>query len=129
MTASAFLVHPSLRRLAYGAATAASLTLAIVQAGQHGAWVALAIGLVAPDLALAFGGGRGLERGQLHPRAIGIYNALHRLWGPLALLALAVTGVLGGGWLVLGLAWVTHVALDRTVGYGLRDADGFQRDR
>ncbi|MDX6690582.1 MAG: hypothetical protein QOG15_2039 [Solirubrobacteraceae bacterium] len=127
MTASVLLVHPALRRLAYGAVTAGVLTLAIVQAGQHDLWLAFAIGLVAPDLALAFGGGSGLSPGQLHPRAVGLYNAVHRVWGPLAVLAACGAGVLGGGWLVLALAWATHVALDRTIGYGLRDAAGFQR--
>lgn len=35
----------------------------------------------APDLALLLGAGSGLARGQLHPRAVGIYNALHRRGG------------------------------------------------
>jgi hypothetical protein len=126
MSATA-LSHPSLRRIAFAALTAALLTLAIVQAAAHGSWALFATGLVAPDLALAFGGGSGLEHGQLHPRAVGIYNAVHRFWGPVALVAVAATGALGGGSLVLGLAWSTHVALDRTCGYGLRDARGFQR--
>jgi hypothetical protein len=46
----------------------------------------------------------------------------------LVLTALAATGILGLGWLVLGLAWATHVAVDRVAGYGLRDRQGFQRD-
>lgn len=99
----------------------------IFQAAEHGDWAARAAGLVAPDIALAFGGGRGLARGQLHPRAVGLYNAVHRFWGPLGLIAIALTGALSFGWLVLGLAWLTHIALDRSCGYGLRDARGFQR--
>jgi len=115
------------RRLAY--ATLATLLLAATafEAATHGLWWPAVVGLVAPDLALAFGGGSGLARGQLHPRAVGLYNAVHRFWGPLALIAAASLGVLGLGWFVAGMAWATHVAVDRAVGYGLRDAAGFQR--
>lgn len=111
--------------------TAALLTLLVTEAVTHGAWASLAIGLVAPDLALALacGGERDLEPGQLHPRAVGIYNVVHRFWGPLALIAVVVEGTLGAGWFVLGVAWATHIALDRSVGDGLRDARGFQRAR
>jgi hypothetical protein len=28
---------------------------------------------------------------------------------------------------VLGLGWLTHIAIDRTFGYGLRAADGTRR--
>jgi hypothetical protein len=58
---------------------------------------------------------------------VGAYNAVHRIWGPLALIVVAAAGVLGVGWFVAGLAWASHVAVDRAVGYGLRDAQGFQR--
>lgn len=40
---------------------------------------------LAPDLAVLYGIAPGLARGQLHPRAVPIYNALHQFWGPLAL--------------------------------------------
>lgn len=86
----------------------------------------MAFGL-GPDVALLFGAGRGLERGQLHPRAVPLYNALHRFWGPLALAVLAVAAGLPAAWLVGALAWAAHVAVDRAVGYGLRTRDGFQR--
>ena len=32
-----------------------------------------------------------------------------------------------GGYVIGALAWAFHVALDRTVGYGLRTSDGFRR--
>ncbi len=54
-----------------------------------------------------------------------LYNALHSYWGP-ALLALAAV-VLPAGYLVGALAWAFHISLDRTVGYGKRTRDGFQR--
>src|SRR5262249_16903775 len=86
-------------------------------------WIAVAFG-IAPDLALLAGFGRGLAGGQIHPRAVPLYNALHRFHGPV---------VIGATFVALGLsplvplAWALHVAIDRTVGYGLRAPDGFQR--
>ena len=112
------------RRLAYATLAVLLLSVTAYLAVTHGLWWPAVIGLVGPDIALAFGGGSGLARGQLHTRAVGLYNALHRFWGPLALIA---AGVLGLGWFVAGVAWATHVAIDRAVGYGLRDAAGFQR--
>ena len=62
----------------------------------------------------------GLTKGQLHPRAVPLYNALHRFIGPVILAFVP-------GFLVGALAWGLHIAVDRAVGYGLRDRDGFQR--
>ena len=108
-------------RIAYATLAAAALAAAIVV----GPWYAVVFGAIAPDFALALGAGS--APGQLHPRAVPAYNALHRFWGPAALV---VAGALApGALLALGLGWTFHVALDRTVGYGLRDADGFQRAR
>ena len=100
-------------RIAYATLAAALLAAAIVV----GPWQLVVAGAVAPDLALLLGAGAPAP-GQLHPRAVPYYNAVHRFWGP-ALLAPLVPA--------LGLAWGFHVALDRAVGYGLRDAHGFQR--
>jgi hypothetical protein len=41
--------------------------------------------LIAPDVALLAGIGEGLNPGQLHPRAVKLYNALHMFAGPTAL--------------------------------------------
>jgi hypothetical protein len=30
---------------------------------------------------------------------------------------------------IVGLAWAAHIALDRALGFGLRDSDGYQRER
>jgi hypothetical protein len=94
---------------------------------RDGSWGAALAGALGPDLALALGVGSNLVRGQLHPRAVPLYNAVHRFLGPVALVTVAALGALGTGWLIAGLAWATHVALDRSVGYGLRTRDGFQR--
>jgi hypothetical protein len=120
------LVHP--RRLVYAALATLLFAALVLEVVKHGAgyWQAVAFGL-APDLALVYGAAGGLARGQLHPRAVGLYNGLHRFWGPVALLAVAAAGVLPYGFLVGGLAWSFHVALDRTLGYGLRTRDGHQR--
>lgn len=83
------------------------------------------IGLLGPDLALFAGIGAGLERGQLHPRGVPYYNAVHLLVGPF-LLAIA-SRWLGLAWLGGAAAWGAHVFLDRSLGFGLRDRRGFVR--
>jgi hypothetical protein len=114
------------RRSAFAALTALLLIAAIAGALVLGSgWWQLCAFAFAPDLALLAGMGAGLAKGQLHPRAVPLYNALHSYWGP-ALLALAAV-VLPAGFLVGALAWAFHISLDRTVGYGMRTRDGFQR--
>src|SRR3954451_20675877 len=117
------------RRLAYAALTALLLAVLVLEVTTHGHLGAAIAGALGADLSLALGGGAGLAPGQLHPRAVPLYNAVHRFWGPVVLMGVASSGVLGLGWFVLGLAWALHVALDRTVGYGLRDRHGHQRGR
>src|SRR3954451_2164753 len=93
---------------------------------RTGYWQLAAFG-IGPDLALLVGVGAGLARGHLHPRAVPLYNALHRFWAPAVLLALAAAGVVGVAYLIGALVWCLHIGFDRTVGYGLRTRDGFQR--
>lgn len=122
--------HPrTYRRLGYGLLALALLGLIVLEYARHtvGWWPPVVFG-AGPDLALLFGAGSGLARGQLHPRAVPLYNALHRFWGPLALGFVAVAAGLSAAWTVGALAWALHVAIDRAVGYGLRTPDGFQRD-
>ena len=59
-------------------------------------------------------------------RAVPVYNALHRIWGPLAL------GSCGSGPAPARVArriarLGLHICFDRALGYGLRTRDGFQR--
>lgn len=126
----ATFVHPAqrLRRPAFAALALALLVIvsSLVATGAAPWWQAVAFG-IGPDLALLLGIGRGLVKGQLHPRAVPLYNGLHRFWGPLALGALAAVGLLPSAFVVGALAWGFHVSLDRAVGYGLRTRDGFQR--
>jgi hypothetical protein len=116
-----------LRRVAYATLTTALLAFLAFQVMEHAAWGPAALGVLGPDLALLLGAGSGLAKGQLHPRAVPVYNVLHRLWLPAALLVAAASGIAGPAVFVLGLAWTFHVSLDRSVGYGLRDRHGFQR--
>ncbi len=92
-----------------------------VAGGRH----ALAFAL-APDLALLAGAAPGLSRGQFHPRAVPLSNALHRFAGPL-LLGLAALLGLGPPWLLGAFAWAAHVAADRALGFAARTRDGSRR--
>jgi Domain of unknown function (DUF4260) len=114
-------------RATYAVAAIGFLTAAILEAIAHGGGWQIAAFALAPDLALVLGAGKGLEKGQLHPRAVPVYNAVHRFWGPLALGLLAVLGVIPIVWLVGALTWCLHISLDRVLGYGLRTPAGFQR--
>jgi hypothetical protein len=125
---TALPLSPAARRAVAAVGALILLTAAVAVALDAGTgWWQLGIFLIAPDVALLAGAGRGLERGQLHPRAVALYNALHRPIGPALLAVAALTGVLGVGYLVGALAWACHVSLDRAVGYGLRTREGFQR--
>jgi hypothetical protein len=127
-TAASIAPSPTLRGLAYAALAALLLTAIVLEVFEHdtGYWQIATFGF-APDMALFYGASKGLTKGQLHPRAVGAYNLMHRVWGPLAMLAPAAFGLIGLGFFIGALAWAFHVALDRSIGYGLRTRDGFQR--
>jgi len=93
---------------------------------QHTGWWQLIVFAVAPDLSMLMGGGKGLQHGRLHPRAVPVYNAVHRFWAPVVLVAIALL-LRDPGWLAAGLAWSAHIAIDRSLGFGLRTREGFQR--
>jgi hypothetical protein len=113
-------------RVLYGIFTVLCLMLIafIVRERDVSVWYAVAFA-VAPDLALLAGYAPGLAKGQLHPRAVLLYNALHSFVGPV-LLGIAAL-LLGDAWLVAALAWALHISLDRCVGYGFRTPGEFQR--
>jgi len=109
------------RRAAYAGLALLLLAACLFVSGPW--WQAVVFGL-APDLPLLGGLSHDLRRGQLHPRAVPFYNALHTFVAP-ALVGLAFVLL---GLSPLGpLAWALHIAFDRTLGYGLRTRDGFQR--
>jgi hypothetical protein len=104
---------------------AAGLAIAVVIT-RHTSWWQLAVLAIAPDITLLFGSGRGLQRGQLAPRAVPFYNAVHRFWAP-TVLTIAALALGSGAWVAAGLAWIAHIAFDRSLGFGLRTPEGFQR--
>jgi Domain of unknown function (DUF4260) len=120
--------HRVARRSAYGALAGVLLAAAlyVLIDRDTGWWQFFAFGAM-PDIALFVGIGSGLAKGQLHPRAVPLYNALHRFAGPIAFGAVAVA-FMPAGYVVGALAWGLHIAIDKVAGYGLRTPDGFQRD-
>ncbi len=102
----------------------AALVWALIAPGGGG-WQALVFALM-PDVAGVLSIDPNLARGQLHPRAVPLYNVMHSLAWPVALGIASVTWI-GLPWLVASLAWALHITLDRTMGYGPRTKDGFQR--
>lgn len=115
-------------RPAYAALAAVLLAIAVLLIVVWDAawWQTVAFAL-APDAGVLYGIAPGLARGQLHPRAVPLYNALHRFWGPLALAVAALAFGLPLGYVAGALAWGVHVAFDRVIGLRLRAPDGFQR--
>ena len=97
------------------------------QATQHGLGLAplLVFGIV-PHLSVLVGIGRPHERGQLAPRAVPLFNAMHHPVLPLVMLGLAAAGVLSPFWFVGALAWLGHILVDLGFGEGLRTPDGWQ---
>jgi hypothetical protein len=125
---AAVRARSSAGRLAYATLTTILLTAIVFEAVEHGTgyWQIAVFGL-GPDIALFYSAGAKLAKGQLHPRAVRLYNALHRYWPALAVATLASFGLLPLGFFVGALAWAFHISLDRALGYGLRTRDGFQR--
>lgn len=91
--------------------------------------IVVAIFALMPDIALI---GGFAEKGRLKPERVRLYNTLHTMTYPIALLIIgviifALTGwITGGFWplMLAGAAWFVHIAADRALGFGFRDADG-----
>ncbi|MEU8968766.1 DUF4260 family protein [Streptomyces monashensis] len=121
-----------LRRTAWLALALFWSAFAVLEGINHG-WLAGALALtllVLPDLAflVALGDAPRMAKGQLPPRAVPYYNALHRAAVPLALIV-AYT-LLPVSWPPAFAAlcgWLAHISYDRAFGYGLRTKEGFQR--
>jgi hypothetical protein len=96
------------------------------QAGVHGLGLApvLIFGIV-PHLPVLLGRGQPHAPGQLGSRAVPLFNVMHHPVVPVALLAVASTGVLSPFWLVGGIAWLSHIVVDWALGDGLRSRDGY----
>jgi len=98
-------------------------------AGEHAlGLVPLLLFGILPHLPVLLGFGQPTGRGQLAPHAVPLFNAMHHPAVPLALLAVAATGVLSAFWLVGAMAWLSHIVVDWGMGDGLRSADGYRLD-
>ncbi|GAA3109937.1 DUF4260 family protein [Streptomyces echinatus] len=121
-----------LRRGAWLASALFWTAFAGVEGVNHG-WQAVTLALVflvLPDLTflIAVADAPRMTKGQLPPRAVPYYNAMHRALVPLTL-AVAYT-VLPVDWPPAFAAlcgWLAHISYDRVFGYGLRTKEGFQR--
>jgi deazaflavin-dependent oxidoreductase (nitroreductase family) len=102
--------------------------LANIQATEHGLGILplLAFG-IAPHLPVLAGVGRGHASGQLAPRAVPLFNAMHHPALPLAIVGIALTGIVPPIWLVGAMAWLSHIIVDWALGDGMRAPDGFRR--
>jgi hypothetical protein len=116
-----------LKKLVYAAVGLGATALAITEVvTQNASWWPLVVFAIAPDLSLLAGISRGLAHGQLHPRAVPIYNAVHRYWAP-AVLVVVTLLLRSPEWLAAGMAWIAHISFDRSLGFGLRTPEGFQK--
>jgi hypothetical protein len=94
------------------------VSAAAIYASQGGSVLLFIALLFAPDLAML---------GYLVNTRVGAiaYNAAHSNIVPLALIGLALwTG--GRVGVLVGLIWLAHIGMDRTVGYGLKYATAFK---
>ena len=115
-------------RPAWFASGLAVAVYANVLATDHGlGLVPLLVFGIAPHLPVLGGIGQPHARGQLAPRAVPFFNAMHHPGPPLVLVAVAAAGVLPTFWLVGALAWLGHILVDRGLGDGPRTADGWLR--
>ncbi|MFI2199725.1 DUF4260 family protein [Streptomyces sp. NPDC020192] len=121
-----------LRRTAWLAFALFWSAFAVLEGMNHG-WLAGTLALVflvLPDLTflVALDDAPRMAKGQLPPRAVPYYNALHRALVPLALLvAYTVLPVAWPPAFAALCGWLAHISYDRAFGYGLRTKEGFQR--
>jgi hypothetical protein len=127
-TPEAVRASPRRARALYaaGAAPFAGAGVALV-AVRDTSLVVLLIFAVLPDVAIVGGLGRNLAPGQLHPRAVPLYNALHRFATPAVIAAVGVFA--GPAWVTAAVGWAFHICFDHAVGLGLRTPSGFLRNQ
>ena len=104
------------------------LALALVanaQASEHGlGLVPVILFGILPHLPVLLGIRQPRPRGHIGPRAVPLFNVLHQPLVPVAIVGVALTGLLSPVWLVAGIAWLGHLVVDWGMGDGLRTADG-----
>jgi hypothetical protein len=97
------------------AALAAALTF---YAFSEFSWLLFALLFLLPDVSIV-GYLAGPQRGAV------IYNAVHTYAAPL-LLGVAATIAANSLLLAIATIWFAHIAFDRALGYGLKQATGFK---
>lgn len=99
-----------------GAALFVASTYAFYELGAP--WIIYPVLLLAIDISMA---------GYLINNRIGayVYNFGHSLVAPITL---SVAGKIAGnrGMVILAVAWLAHIGLDRAMGYGLKHITGFK---
>jgi hypothetical protein len=131
-TAAAHRLPAGLRRFGWAAWAAFLAAFGIVEGVNHGtgSWLALVVGVIAPDLSFfaAAGAHEPVRQGQLPRKAVPFYNTAHRTWIPFGLLV-AYTVLPGSSPMLFTflLGWMLHIAIDRLAGYNLRTKEGFIR--
>jgi hypothetical protein len=89
------------------------------------------VGAIGPDIPLFAQLFLRHRKGQLHRAVVPWYNVLHFPLLPLVLIAFfsfyGDTNDQSAPGFTLGVAWLAHIAVDRAIGYGLRDRNGWQR--
>jgi hypothetical protein len=105
----------ALLRIEGAVAAAAALTLYV--RGDHSLWLLLLLAL-APDLAMAaYAAG---------PRiGAAAYDLVHTSALPIALGAVGVVADANAA-VAIALIWITHIGVDRAIGYGLKYPTGFE---
>jgi hypothetical protein len=117
--------RPAWTLTAFGLLAAA---IAVATRDQRSLWL-VAAGIIGPDLSfLAAIRATPLAPGQLAQRAVRPYNVVHHPSTPILVLA---AGVATSNMTVctVAIAWLSHIAWDRGLGYNLRDPDGSIRTR
>jgi hypothetical protein len=96
-------------------ALVALLALLAAYAWLHANWWIFVLVLLAPDIAMV---------GYLRGTRIGAwsYNAFHSYSAPIAI---AVASIFLHALLPIAIVWGAHIAMDRTLGYGLKYGDSF----
>jgi hypothetical protein len=94
---------------------AALLALLAAYAWLHAKWWIFVLALLVPDIAML---------GYLRGTRIGAwsYNAFHSYVAPIAI---TVASIFVHGLLPIAIVWSAHIAMDRTLGYGLKYGDAF----
>ncbi|GAA2027932.1 DUF4260 family protein [Catenulispora yoronensis] len=122
----------ALRRTVWAAWAVFLAAFAILEGVNHGggSWLALTVGMIAPDLSFfaAAGAHEPVRQGQLPRKAVPFYNTAHRTWIPFGLaVAYTLLPLTSPMLFTFLLAWMLHIAVDRVAGYNLRTKEGFVR--